>query len=167
MAPDFVRLSRSIVSAGLAGLMMMGCESSTGPQDLDAITLQTTNSVIPIQNVDGARSATISTKVTNNTSATVSFISYCSPQILRLSNNEFTQVWSVDCSAIDGVPAELKAGQSMSLNVTVSSRGSMSLPAFDFGGIGSAYRISIGFYAQSSPYTVWKARQSNTFFFAQ
>ena len=167
MAPDFVRRSRSIVSAGLAGLMMGGCDSSTGPQDLDAITLQTTNTLIPIQNVDGARSATISTKVSNNTSATVSFISYCSPQILRLSGNEFTPIWSVDCSAIDGVASELKAGQSVSLAVTVSSRGSTSLPVFDFGGTGVAYRVSIRFYTQSSGYDVWKERQSNTFFFAQ
>lgn len=167
MAPDFVRLSRSIASAGLAGLMMMGCDSSTGPQDLDAVRVQTSSSIIPIQIVDGARTATISTTVTNNTTASVYFISYCSPQVLRASGNGFLQVWSVDCAAIDGIPTELKAGQSTSLTVTVSSRGSSSLPPFDFGGIGSAFRMSIRFYNQSSAYNVWNERQSNTFFFAQ
>jgi hypothetical protein len=167
MKPDFVRLSRSIVAAGVAGLMMMGCDSSTGPQELDAVTVKTSSSVIPVQIVDGARTATISSTVTNSTGATVYFISYCSPQILRSSGNTFTQVWSVNCAAIDGVPTELKAGQSTSLSVTVSSRGSQSLPAFDFGGTGTPFRISIGFYTQSPPLTVSKSRQSNTFFFAQ
>jgi hypothetical protein len=156
-----------MVSAGLAGLMMMGCDSSTGPQDLDAVTVQTSSNVIPIQFVDGVRSATISTTITNKTGASVFFISYCSPQILRSSGSEFSQVWSVNCAAIDGVPTELKAGQSTSLDVTVSTRGSSSLPAFDFGGIGTPFRVSIGFYAQSAPYTVSKVRQSNTFFFGQ
>jgi len=124
-------------------LLLGACESAIGPQPLPGgVEVRTTSSVIPVDTSGTIKRATISGKVMNKSARTL-VLGYCGHTIAKLVGNEWVDVWTQSCAAIDGVDVEVLPGDSAAFGVQVANVTSGGSGVFDFGSPNTQFRLRV------------------------
>ena len=149
MRSALVRKLSSLVVLPVAVLALASCESSTGPDLPRGVDIRPSNTVFPIETVDGRKRVIVTTVIRNDSDRAIYYV-VCSEGISqRDAGGDWKSVWRPACPLALFPPEAIEAGASKLLVVRVDDYPDIPSLKFPFDDLSAKYRIDVSLLVRS------------------